>query len=65
MALDNKGNVVSTGDDNKILCFDSKVNKVTSEGVINEKPGTKNKILGASTLSLLPPNQHARGVDIN
>lgn len=31
-------------------------------GIINEKPGKKYRILGASTLSTLPPNQQARGV---
>jgi hypothetical protein len=33
--------------------------------VINEIAGKKNKILGASTLSLLPPNQHSRAVAAN
>ena len=32
---------------------------------MNEKPGKKYKIGGASTLSVLPPNQHSRAVAVN
>lgn len=32
---------------------------------MNEKPGKKYKIGGASTLSMLPPNQHSRAVAVN
>lgn len=59
------GLVVTTGDDNKIICFDPKENKVISRGIINEKPGPKPKALGASTLSSLPPNQCSRAVAMN
>lgn len=34
-------------------------------GTINQKPGKKYRIGGASTLSVLPPNQQARGVAVN
>lgn len=51
------GLIVTTGDDNKIITFDPKTNKAISQGTINNTPGVKQKIGGASTLSLLPPNQ--------
>lgn len=60
-----EGTVFTTADDNKILEFNPKTKKVTSIGVINEKPGKKYRIGGASTLSVLPPNQQARGVAVS
>jgi len=57
--------VYTTGDDNTILAFNSKTTKVEKEGVINQTAGKKYKIGGASTLSLLPPNQQARGIAIS
>lgn len=57
LAVDQNGNVVTTGDDNKVLYFDSKKNMVTSQGIISAKAGVKKRLKGgASTLSLLPPN---------
>jgi len=57
LAVDSNGNVVTTGDDNKVLYFDAKKNMVSSSGVISAKAGVKKMIKGgASTLSLLPPN---------
>lgn len=59
------GLVYTTGDDNFILGFNPKTFKVEKEGTINQTPGKKYKIGGASTLSLLPPNQQARGIAVN
>jgi hypothetical protein len=57
LCIDSEGNALTTGDDNKVLFFDAKTNKVTSAGKISEKAGVRKKIKGgASTLSLLPPN---------
>ena len=57
LAVDSNGNVVTTGDDNKVLYFDAMKNMVSSSGVISAKAGVKKMIKGgASTLSLLPPN---------
>lgn len=57
LTIDSQGNVVTTGDDNKILSFDPSKNQVTNSGVISTKTGRRARIGGASTLSLLPPNQ--------
>ena len=35
------------------------------KGTINSVAGRKTKILGASSLSLLPPNQQSRAVAVN
>jgi len=35
LAVDSNGNVVTTGDDNKVLYFDAKKNMVSSSGVIS------------------------------
>ena len=57
LAVDSNGNVVTTGDDNKILSFEAKKNRVCSSGGISAKAGMKKTIKGgASTLSLFPPN---------
>ena len=66
LAIDKEGNALSSGDDNKLLYFDAKQNKVVSQGIVDEKKGRRKKLRGgASTLSLLPPNQQSRAVDIN
>lgn len=57
--------VVTTCDDNQILAYDLKTHKLLGKGTINPKPGKKYKIGGASTLSMLPPNQCARAICIN
>lgn len=51
-----EGNILSVGDDNKIICFDPTVNKTSATGIVNTRPGKKRRILGASTLSRFPPN---------
>jgi len=59
------GNVFTTGDDNKIVCFDPSVNKTVSTGVVNETAGKKKRIGGASTLSRYPPNQCSRSIAVH
>jgi WD40 repeat protein len=62
---DSTGNVITAGDDNKILIFDP-VKKITvAQSTINDVPGKRKKIGGASTLSVLPPNQQSRGVALS
>lgn len=51
-----EGNILTTGDDNKIICFDPNQNKTISTGIVNTKAGKKKRIGGASTLSRFPPN---------
>ncbi len=65
LAIGPDGMVYTTADDNTILGYNPKTFKVEKEGVINNVAGKKYKIGGASTLSLLPPNQQARGIAIN
>lgn len=65
LSIDSAGIVYTTADDNTVLAFNPKTKKVEKEGVINKVPGKKYKIGGASTLSLLPPNQQARGIATN
>jgi WD40 repeat protein len=65
LAFDSNGLVYTTADDNTVLAFNPKTTKVVNEGIINKIPGKKYKIGGASTLSLLPPNQQARGIATN
>jgi WD40 repeat protein len=65
LAVGADGMVYTTGDDNTILAFNSKTTKVEKEGVINQTAGKKYKIGGASTLSLLPPNQQSRAIAIS
>lgn len=65
MAISPQGTIYTTADDNKILEFNPKSKKVVNVGTINQKPGKKYRIGGASTLSVLPPNQQARGVAVN
>lgn len=62
LAIADNGCVYTTADDNQILKFNPKTTKVEAEGVVNTEGGKKHRIGGASTLSVLPPNQHARAV---
>lgn len=59
------GIVYTSGDDNRILAFNTKTQKVEQEAVVNEVAGQKFKIGGASTLALTPPNQQARALALN
>lgn len=59
------GYVLTTGDDNRILVYDTVKNKCIARAIINEKRGLKPKIGGASTLSSFPPNQCARALAIS
>jgi len=60
------GLVVTTADDNKILSFDTKANKLVSQATINDTKGPERKVgYGASSMSNYPPNQQARSVAIN
>jgi WD40 repeat protein len=59
------GFLVSVADDNKIMVWDPKARRCVSTGTINEKAGPKPRTMGASTLSVYPPNQCARAVAIN
>lgn len=61
----NTGYVLSTADDNKIMVWDTKQRKCVNVGTINKVAGPKPKTMGASTLSVYPPNQSARAVAIN
>lgn len=65
LAISPQGTVYTTADDNKVLEFNPKTKKVSSIGTINEKPGKKYRIGGASTLSVLPPNQQSRAVAVS
>ena len=65
MGLGPNGNVFSTADDNKIICFNPKTKKCEQIGVINEKRGRRFRIGGASTLSTYPPNQNSRAIAIS
>jgi WD40 repeat protein len=59
------GLLITSGDDNLILAFDPKTKTVVSSATVSDAPGRRKKIGGASTLSLLPPNQQARAVAIS
>lgn len=63
--VDKSGLLVSCGDDNKIVAWDPNTRKPAFYGIVNQQAGQKAKILGASTLSVFPPNQCARAVGIN
>lgn len=65
LAVGPDGLVYTSCDDNFILAFNPKTCRVEREGTINQVPGKKYKIGGASTLSLLPPNQQARGLAVS
>ena len=45
--------------------FNPKTTKVENYAIVNETRGRKHRIGGASTLSVLPPNQHSRAVAVN
>lgn len=49
-----EGNIVTTGDDNKIVSFDVSKNQTVATGIVNPKAGRKHRIGGASTLSRYP-----------
>jgi WD40 repeat protein len=59
------GYIVSTADDNKIMVWDPQSRTCVNTGTINSVAGPKPKTMGASTLSVFPPNQCARAVAIN
>lgn len=65
LAIGNQGTIYTTADDNKIIEFNPKTKKTVNIGIVNEKAGKKYRIGGASTLSVLPPNQQARGIAVN
>lgn len=66
LALSPDGNnVVTSGDDNKVINFDVKNYKHVAHGSVNDKKGRKYRIGGASTLSSYPPNQCSRAVEIH
>jgi hypothetical protein len=41
--ISNTGNILTTGDDNKIITFDPKTNKVISEGIVNKTAGKRRR----------------------
>lgn len=59
------GLVVTSCDDNKIMTWDPQARKCVATAIINQVPGVKKKIGGASTLSVFPPNQQGRAVGIS
>lgn len=66
LSIDSKtGMFVTACDDNKVMSWDPVSRKSVATAIINKVPGIKNKIGGASTLSVFPPNQCARACGIN
>jgi len=57
-------NVITTGDDNQIIVWDSSNRVKVKSSVIDQKPGEKIKY-GAASLTKLPDNQCSRAVCIN
>jgi WD40 repeat protein len=57
--------IFTTADDNQVLHFNPTTKRVESVGIINEKAGKKQRIGGASTLSMVGPNQQSRAVAVN
>lgn len=47
------------------MVWDPKARKSVAQSIINQVAGVKQKIGGASTLSVYPPNQQSRAVAIN
>jgi hypothetical protein len=64
LAISGRGTIYTTADDNQILEFDPKSKMVTTQGVINRKPGKKYRIRCSSNLSTRTPNQQARGIAV-
>jgi len=58
------GDVITTGDDNKVMVWKPNERKNKQIGVINEKAGPNIK-LGASSMTSFPPNQCSRAVAVN
>ena len=65
LAVGKDGVVYTSGDDNKIIAFNSNTMKTDHEATINDVAGRKYKIGGASTLSLNPPNQQSRALALS
>lgn len=65
LAIGPDGLIYTTGDDNNILAFNPKTLKVEATGIINSSPGKREKLSGASTLSVLPGNQQSRAINIS
>jgi len=59
------GLIVTACDDNKVMVWDPETRRCVNTGTINTVAGPKPKTMGASTLSVYPPNQCARAVAIN
>lgn len=52
------GKCITSADDNCVMVWDIEKRKRVGVGAVNKKAGPKRKAgVGASTLSLLPPNQ--------
>jgi len=64
LALMENGNVITTGDDNKVMCWDPKTRKNNAVGKVTDR-AVKSKKGGASTLSTLPDSQCSRAVAVN
>lgn len=58
------GNVITTGDDNKVMLWGPKERRSKDIGVINEKAGPKIKY-GASSMTNFPDNQCSRAIAVN
>ena len=56
--------VITCGDDNRVMIFDTKAHKFVQGGKVSDKDKRKNpdKKSLASTMSKLPPNKQARAV---
>jgi hypothetical protein len=65
LAISEKGTVYTTADDNQILEFNPLTKMAENKGIINIKPGKKYRIRCTSNLSVLPPNQQARGITVS
>jgi WD40 repeat protein len=61
----NTGLILTVADDNKVMAWDPVSRKCVSTGILNSVAGPKPRTMGASTLSVYPPNQCGRAVAIN
>jgi WD40 repeat protein len=61
----NTGYILTTADDNKVMVWDPVSRKCVASGILNSVAGPKARTMGASTLSIYPPNQCGRAVAIN